>query len=82
MPKCAATSYAVIAHSAGGFCFEHLWAKYREELGKKLRSLVFTDSGYSGMVKDLTRKEQRLLMRIARHYRCYWHDHAEVGEVF
>ena len=67
MPKCAATSYAVVAHSAGGYCFENLWARHRDELVKKLGCLVFTDSSYSAMLKNLTSTEVRLLKRIGRH---------------
>jgi len=32
MPKCPASSYTLIAHSAGGLCVQHLWANHREEL--------------------------------------------------
>lgn len=82
MPKCAATSYAVVAHSAGGYCFENLWARHRDELVKKLGCLIFTDSSYSAMLKNLTSTEVRLLKRIGRHYKCYKGDHLDVGEEF
>lgn len=81
MPKCAAAGYALVAHSAGGMCVEDLWAHFKPELTAKLRALVFTDSGYHGMLRDMSRKEHRLMQRIAIHYRAC-HDFTEVGTVF
>ena len=74
MPKCAASSYAMVAHSAGGMCVQDLWARYREELVYKLKALIFTDSSYHGMFRDITRKELRFLKRIGVHYRAFRGD--------
>jgi hypothetical protein len=34
------------------------------------------------MFKDMTRKEFRMMQRIGIHFKAYYQDHVEVGEVF
>lgn len=82
MPKCPAQHLALVAHSAGGMCVDYLWSDFRAELKAKLKALVFTDSGFHSIYRDITRQEHRLLKRIGIHYRAYRSDHVEVGEEF
>jgi hypothetical protein len=84
MPNCAARNYALLAHSAGGYCVQELFEnkKLKALLFSKLKALVFTDAYYHGMFKQMTEAEMRTMKKIGVHFKAYSKVHKEVGEVF
>ena len=84
MPTCAASKYALLAHSAGGYCVQELFEskKLKTLLFSKLKALVFTDAYYHGMFKQMTEAELRTMNKIGIHFKAYSKVYKEVGEVF
>ena len=79
---CPASSFALMAHSAGGRCAATLFKDYKREFLQRVQCLVFTDAYYHKMFEGISAQDASILSQIGIHFKAFKQAQKPVGERF